>query len=111
MKKFWPLFLLAATLFAALVSGCGPEAATPDKLYGIWMGKDEGKQVTYTFILGGKCDIDYPKSGKAIESATWEIKDGATIVKRKDGSTESLSLKGYDLTSGSLSLHKLGMEY
>lgn len=67
--------------------------------------------VTYTFILGGKCEIDYAKSGKPIEKATWEISSGTTVVKRVDGSSQTFSLKGFDLKSGNLTLRKLGMEY
>lgn len=105
---------IACLLFLSiglLGGGCGPETATPNKLYGIWMGQDQGKQVTYTFILGGKCEIDYPKSGKPIEKATWEIVDGATVVNRVSGSKQTFSLKGFELSTDGLALQKLGMEY
>lgn len=75
------------------------------------MGHDQGMQVTYTFILGGKCEIDYPKSGKPIEKAIWEIVDGTTVVTRSNGSKQTFSLKGFDLSTSGISLHKLGMDY
>lgn len=102
------LILISLGLFA---TGCGPEAATPDKLYGIWMGQEDGKQVTYTFILGGKCEIDYPKSGKPVEKATWEIIDGVATVSRISGTKQKFSLKGFELNCQGLLLKKLGMEY
>ena len=104
------LFLCAIVL----ISGCGREAATPDKLYGIWMGdfKKSGK-VSYTFILGGKCEIDYPKSNKPIEKAKWKIQDGSVIVERTSGETETFTISEFDLKSDTagVSVHKLGMEY
>lgn len=105
------VILLILLSFGLFVSGCGPEAATPEKLYGIWMGQEGGKQVTYTFILGGKCEIDYPKSGKPVEKAAWEIIEGVATVSRNNGTKQKFSLRGFELTSGVLSLKKLGMEY
>jgi hypothetical protein len=105
---------LALWLVALMAWGCGAEAATPDKLYGIWSGKsNEHAMITYTFIAKGKCEIEFPKSGKPKEVAKWSIKDGKATVERTSGKVEVLSLSGFDITSGEtgLAIHKLGMEY
>ncbi|MBC8065839.1 MAG: hypothetical protein H7Y17_13485 [Chlorobia bacterium] len=105
---------LGCAIAFAGVWGCGAEAATPDKLYGIWSGKSkESSHVTYTFILGGKCEVDFPKDKKPLEKAKWSIENGEVTVLRASGKAEKLRLSGFDLTGSEsgLSIHKLGMEY
>lgn len=81
---FWTLLLILA-LGLPLV-GCGGPKLNNDALYGVWLGQDSAKErVMLTFILGGKCDVEYPdRKPKTSLTGKWALSEGHVVVELND---------------------------